>query len=193
MTQGVLLLFSFLRKYGTYFVHLHMCKKYIPFVILITMCCNCKEVQEQKASPNTKAPVKLEKQAVKSTYEDLDGNPIELEDYKGKRIFLNYWATWCGPCIEEMPSILTLKKVLEKENFVFLLASDQSTDKINAFKKAKNFDFEFIKFNGAYGDLQITALPVTFLYNEAGEQVERVDGGIDWDASETIQKLKQIH
>ena len=94
----------------------------------------CKEAQKEKVIAPESNSVAVE-QAVSSTYEDLSGNPIELADYKGKRVLVNYWATWCRPCIEEMPDLLKLQDMLTAENYVFLLASDESVKKIEKFKE----------------------------------------------------------
>ncbi len=159
---------------------------------LVLVLFSCKEVPKEKQSAAETPALKVEEAAVTSSYSDLEGNPIALEDYKGKRVFINYWATWCRPCIEEMPDLLKLQAILVAENYVFLLASDESFEKIKKFKRARNFDFNFIKYNGTYGEQQINALPVTFVYNEAGEQVFRFDGAMDWNTQEVIEKLKNL-
>ncbi len=160
----------------------------LPCILIFFGCKNIgKELNQEEANKTevvTKDP--------KSLYEDLDGNPIALSDYKGKRILLNYWATWCTPCIEEMPDLLALQEHLEKENYVFLLASDQSVKKIRDFRSERGFDFNFIKYNGAYAQQKIHALPVTLIFNEMGEQVERFDGGESWNTPEMIAQLKNI-
>tara|TARA_R110002153_G_scaffold40248_1_gene115256 strand:- start:1838 stop:2380 length:543 start_codon:yes stop_codon:yes gene_type:complete len=169
-----------------------MQKRIVLFIAISITLLGCKEVkEEQKVAPEAIA-VEAE-EASKSVYEDLEGNPIELADYKGKRILLNYWATWCRPCIEEMPALLKLQGVLEQENYVFLFASDQTVKKISAFKEARGFDFKYIKYNGTYAEQKINALPVTLIYNEAGEQVSRFDGGMTWDSPEMIEQLRKIH
>lgn len=164
----------------------------IPFLALWMLCFSCKEAPKEGSNA---AELKKDntEQTLQPLYEDLEGNPIALADYKGKRILLNYWATWCRPCIEEMPALLKLQNILEEENYVFLFASDQSVKKIEQFKSARGFDFEYIKYNGILAEQQISALPVTFIYNEAGEQVSRFDGGMSWDSPEMIEQLKQIH
>ncbi|WP_027076094.1 TlpA family protein disulfide reductase [Maribacter antarcticus] len=151
---------------------------------------SCKELPKEKKSDAENLVIEAEHPAVPSSYSDLEGNPIELAEYKGKRVLLNYWATWCRPCIEEMPDLLKLQAILEQENYVFLLASDESVEKIKTFKAARGFDFKFITYNGTYGAQQINALPVTFIYNEIGEQVFRFDGAMDWNTPELIEQLK---
>lgn len=155
----------------------------IVFLIFLFIFFGCKESHKEVILEDT--AIKVE-----STYEDLEGNPIELSDYLGKKVLVNYWATWCRPCIAEMPAMENLKKAMAEENYVFLFASDQSVKKIMDFKKSKKYQLDFIKFNGNYSDLEITALPVTIIYDEAGEQVLRIVGATDWDAQEMITKFK---
>jgi thiol-disulfide isomerase/thioredoxin len=161
------------------------------FAVLLLLCGSCKDAQKAKPMEPESNSVAMET-AVSSTYEDLAGNSIELADYKGKRVLVNYWATWCRPCIEEMPDLLKLQDILTAENYVFLLASDESVKKIEKFKEARGFDFNFIKYNGGYAELDINALPVTFIYNEAGERVLRFDGAMEWSTPELIDQLKNL-
>ncbi len=162
----------------------------VYFLILGVVLVGCKEEKTKTVAPEVIEAV-VEKIST-STYEDLEGNPIELSDYKGKRILLNYWATWCRPCIEEMPDMEKAQTILEQENYVFLFASDQSVKKILAFKEARGFQLDFIKFNGVYAEENVSALPATFIYNEVGEQVLRFDGGLKWDSPEMIEKLRAV-
>jgi len=152
---------------------------------------SCKEVKADR--PGTmETNVEKAANSTIATYEDLEGNPLELSDFKGKRLLVNYWATWCRPCIEEMPDMETLQSMLSEENYVFLFASDQSMTKITDFKKARGFDLDFIRYNGAYSDERISALPTTFIYNTMGEQVLRMEGGMKWDSPEMIEKLRNV-
>ncbi|MCJ7466121.1 MAG: hypothetical protein MUO53_05435 [Maribacter sp.] len=91
-----------------------------------------------------------------------------------------------------MPSLLRAQAILEQENYVFLLASEQSIDAIRDFKTKKDFDFKYLKLNGALAALQINALPTTFIYNTAGEKVETILGGVVWDSDAMIEKLKAL-
>jgi len=161
------------------------------FMIAGMVLFGCKEVPKERQTESENSAIQTE-QAALALYEDLEGNPIEIEDYKGKRVLLNYWATWCGPCIVEMPDLLKLQSILAQENYIFLLASDESVQKIMKFKTTKGFDFKFIKYNGTHAEQQIYALPVTLIYNEVGEQVLRFDGAMSWDSPEMIEKLKKL-
>lgn len=125
-------------------------------------------------------------------YVDLEGNKVELSDFKGKRILLNFWATWCRPCIEEMPSLLKAQEILENENYVFLLATDQTIKVINTFRERKGYEFNYLRYTGTFANIGIKALPKTFIYNEDGNKVDEISGAIEWDSPEVIERLKSI-
>ncbi len=159
------------------------------FLLFIFACKG--PVKEAGSTENTSGVHDPSRQAV-SQFEDMEGNPVALSDFRGKRILLNYWATWCKPCLEEMPALQRSRDILEKENYIFLLASDQSLATIQTFVAKRGLDFNFIRFKGSLAALQISALPTTIIYNAAGEEVDKIVGGVEWDAPEMIQKLKEI-
>lgn len=166
--------------------------KLILLVVVLIAISACKDTRKETAQGLKIGIESVQTPVSNNLYEDLEGNPVELSDFKGKRILLNFWATWCRPCIEEMPSLLKSKTILEKENYVFLLATDQSTEKIKSFIERKNFDFNYIRLTGSFAQLKIQALPVTFIYNEKGEKVDEISGAIAWDSPEIIERLKNI-
>ena len=128
--------------------------------------------------------------ATASTYQDLMGKPLDLSVYAGKKVFLNYWATWCAPCIREIPSIARAASVLEQENFVFLLASDESVETISDFLADREFTGNFIKLNGFFGSHGIDAVPSSVLYDETGAIVKTWPGSFEWDSPEMLAELR---
>ncbi len=72
---------------------------------------------------NNKNVSDLESLQLKTSFVDLYENNLDLSVYKGKRIVINYWATWCGPCIKEIPSIKRAEEILEDYGYIFLLVS----------------------------------------------------------------------
>jgi len=160
-------------------------------MILLSMN-GCKDTSKKSAAI-VSSNESTEKEIVSTKgYEDLEGNPVALSAYGGKKILLNFWATWCRPCIEEMPSLLKAQEVLEKEDYVFLLATNQSVKIINSFKERKGFEFTYLRYTGAFEDLGIHALPKTFIYNKNGDKVDEISGAIVWDSPEIIERLKSI-
>lgn len=162
----------------------------VGLFLIISSCKNSKSKELPALEEPSSAAVTSRKSI--SVYEDLDGNPVQLSDYEGKRVFLNYWATWCKPCIEEMPVLERLQTALSTEDYVFLFASDESLTLIEKFKKTKDFDLTFIKYNGTWADQNIMALPVSIIYTSAGEQLARFDGVMHWESPAMLQKLKEL-
>lgn len=135
---------------------------------------------------------KKDSEQLKAMYVDLKGATVSLSDYKGKKILVNYWATWCGPCKKEMPALLKAQEILKESNYVFLLVSEESIAKILNFKSTTKYNFNFLKMNGSMEALGIYALPTTFIYNEEGKKVKEIVGAVHWDSEEMIQTLKEI-
>ena len=152
----------------------------ISFILLL----NCGEV--------SKSDQKFKSNEEISMYFDLDGNDVKISDYKGKRVLVNFWATWCTPCLKEMPSMENAQEALKDENYVFLFATTDHIDKIKNFEKNNSYNFKFLKYNGTLDKLNIYALPATFIYNSKGEMVKRIDGVTEWDAEEMLAQLRNI-
>ena len=141
---------------------------------------------------NDKNVSDLESLQLKSSFIDLNENNLDLSVYKGKKIVINYWATWCGPCIKEMPSIKRAEEVLEDYGYTFLLVSDETISKISNFKNDRNFDFNFLKSNKSFETLGVYFMPTTYIFDENGEIIETIVGAIEWDSEEMITKLKML-
>ena len=134
----------------------------------------------------------LEAIQLKTLFVDLDNKLVDLTQYKGKRIVLNYWATWCGPCIKEMPGLKKAEEILENHNYTFLLVSDETIDKISEFKTNRSFDFNFLKSAKSIEALGIYSLPSSYIFDENGKKIETIVGTIAWDSEQIIEKLKKI-
>ena len=118
---------------------------------------------------------------------NLNGETIDLSEFKGKRVFLNIWATWCGPCIQEMPSILALQEQL-KGKVEFLLASDENLDIINRFaSRPPARGLTLVKLDNPE-NFGINAIPMTFIFDEEGKLIHSEMGARDW-ASEDSKNL----
>ena len=141
---------------------------------------------------NNKNVSDLESLQLKTSFVDLSENNLDLSVYKEGKIVINYWATWCRPCIKEMPSLKKAEEILEDYGYTFLLVSDETISKISNFKNDRNFDFNFLKSNKSFETLGVYFMPTTYIFDENGEIIETIVGAIEWDSEEMITKLKML-
>ena len=130
------------------------------------------------------------------TLPGLDGQMVSLADYRGKVVFLNIWATWCPPCVEEMPSMEKLYKQLKTEGFEILAVSmDVSgAQAVLPFMKKHKLSFPALTdTEGAMKSLyQTTGVPETFIIDKDGTIVEKIIGPRDWASSGAIRSFRNL-
>jgi thiol-disulfide isomerase/thioredoxin len=126
-----------------------------------------------------------------STFQDLEGNPVEISDYMGKRVVLNYWATWCAPCIREIPALNRAAEILDDEEFVFLLASDESPEEIIEFVADHEFEGNFLKLNSFFASFGVEAVPSTMLFDIDGKIINTWLGEYEWDSPLLLAELRE--
>ena len=123
------------------------------------------------------------------TFKDGMGKDITLADFKGRTVLLNFWATWCSPCREEMPSLDRLQQALGSEKFEVVAVS---LDKQGAAASQKFLDDVKAKALKLYVDasaktgttLKLIGMPTTILINKDGVEVGRLAGPAEWDSAE---------
>lgn len=156
-------------------------KHKLIYLVLISLCACSRGNNENIPSIDIET-VKLK---------ELNDQPIDLTQYEGKTVFINFWATWCKPCIQEMPTIASAQEKLKNENVVFLLASNEEPDQIGAFIKKHTYDFRYVRVENLEA-LNIQALPTTFIFNSDGELKFSENGFRVWDATENIELITKI-
>ena len=130
-------------------------------------------------------PLTVGKPAPDFSLPNLDDKTVKLSDYRGKVIFLNFWATWCKPCREEMPSMEVMHKSLEKDGLVVLAVSlDRVTTKkdIPPFIKSMNLTFPVLVDSWGQTDkrYKLMGVPETYIIDQDGILREKVIGPRDW-------------
>ena len=118
-------------------------------------------------------------------FEDFYGNKVNLKDYKGKLIIINFWATWCAPCKKEMPS---LDNLYEKNNFknleVFAVNMEQpnieKTKKFFSDLNIKKLQIYFDKNLNFVKEFKLRGVPTTILINKNGDEFGRIIGDINF-------------
>ena len=141
---------------------------------------------------NNKSLSDLDALQLKTSFIDLYEKNLDLSVYQNGKIVVSYWATWCAPCIKEMPGIKRAEEILKEYGYTFLLISDETVDKISKFKNEWNFDFNFLKSTKSFETLGVYAMPTSYIFDENGQIIETIVGAIEWDSEEMINKLKML-
>jgi len=128
---------------------------------------------------------------------DLNDKPYRLSDFRGKVVFLNFWATWCKPCREEMPSMEILNKNFEKDGLVILAVSIDrvtTTKEIPPFVKGLNLTFPVLIDSWGKTDkpYKRMGVPETFIIDQEGIIREIVIGPRDWTRLDSLQVLTKL-
>ena len=128
---------------------------------------------------------KADVDATEFTLQSLDGSNVSLSSYKGKLVFLSFWATWCGPCKQELPSVQALYEKLKGKGFV-ILAVDIMEDRktVSDFVKANAMTFPvLLDASGSVGrDYDAGSIPTNYLLDRNGKILARIVGydGTAW-------------
>ena len=120
-------------------------------------------------------------------FEELDGAPRALSDFRGKVVLLNYWATWCGPCVEEMPALERLQARLGGAEFTVLAVSvdRQGVEVVKPFVDRlglKQLPIVLDRRGVSMHDVGIRGLPTTLLIDREGREIGRIEGAAAWDS-----------
>ena len=164
-----------------------MTNTYPIAVLLIIGLIGC--INSSKKKPNSPANVIREIDMIRLT--DLNGQSHSLKQYQGKTIFINFWATWCKPCIQEMPSITEMQNILQNENIIFLMASNESPEQIEEFINTRDYKFNFVRIENSE-EMNVQALPTTFIFNKKGELVFSETGSREWNEQSNIDLILKI-
>lgn len=182
---------KFLKKYGNYIVI-----AVFSIILLVPQIRFPVQVFIQRLISFSPSEIEEEEREILEDYHwnlsDLEGNIHAFEDVKGEVILINFWATWCPPCIAELPDLEELYKDYgDKVNFFFV--SDESKDKLKAFLTKRELDIPvFSSITAIPGMLYYTALPTTFLIAKNGEIVMRKEGSANWNSKKVRDVIEQL-
>jgi thiol-disulfide isomerase/thioredoxin len=128
-------------------------------------------------------------------FTDADGKALSLDSFKGKFVLLNLWATWCGPCVEEMPSLDRLQAKLGGNDFaVVALATDKQgralVEPFLAKLGVKNLAMYLDTSGGVNRALKTRGLPTTLLIDRDGKEIGRLEGAASWDSDAAAAFLR---
>lgn len=165
-------------------------RHFSPFIFLLFIALFSREAVCLDTAPD------IGKLAPTFELADINGKKTDLSDYKGKVVLINFWATWCGPCKAEMPSLNKLFLSLKNDGLIVLaIAVDSSEEPVKSFLKNKTVDFPVLmdKEQDVYFDLYaVLGLPTSFLIDRDGIIREKIRGEREWDAQDIKEKIEKL-
>ncbi len=140
-------------------------------------------------------PVAAPAPAPALTFRDRTGAALDLGKFAGRVVLVNFWATWCSPCIREMPSLVRLQQRLGGKSFTVIALSEDRTgfDVITPFIAEHGLDalpvFHDPKSRSALA-LKIPGLPTSVLFDREGRELGRLEGQAEWDSDEAVALIE---
>ena len=132
---------------------------------------------------------------ISNVYDSKD-NIVDIFDEKKKFTILNFWATWCAPCVKEIPDLLNIQSVQkEKFNVFFVSVGFTSPEDIKKFKekhKFKNMKVLYDKNLKFSKDLEVSTIPTTIIIDNKQKEIIKATGYIDWNAKKKIELLENL-
>ena len=164
-------------------------KGWIGAIILLTLLVATGCNKQQEAAVEGKL-------APDFTLNDINGHPVKLSSLRGNVVLVNFWATWCPPCREEVPSLVRMTQAMRGKHFQLLAVSIDEGGKAaveDFFKKSGSVLPALFDTDGAvskrYGT---TGVPETFVIDTKGVIMKKVVGGMDWSSPEVLAALEDL-
>ena len=178
-------------------------KRLLPAILLLLAACGPRSEQDTAATtppaPETSQPAQQLPEPATAAISlpelklsDRAGKQLDLSSFKGKKVFLNLWASWCPPCRREMPSIQQLyNQTKGGQNAFILLSVDEDRQKAVAFLDNNQLSLPLYFAEGALPPLlDVPSIPTTFIFDEQGALIERHDGMADFSQPRYISLMQ---
>ncbi len=129
-------------------------------------------------------------------FTDLEGHEVALPSFRGHVVVMNFWATWCAPCLGELPSLDRLHRALSRDGLVVLAVSvDERGTDVAGFAKEQGLTLRVLRDPGGSASaraLHLDAYPTTFVVDASGRLRERYLGVADWDLPEALDHFRGL-
>jgi thiol-disulfide isomerase/thioredoxin len=162
----------------------------LAMIVFVTLAACDRNREKKAAMPADNGP------APEIVVNSLNGTPLKLSDLKGKVVLLNFWATWCPPCRDEIPSMMKLNKAMAGKPFQMVAVSidEGGRPAIESFFQTSGFSLPAYtdpdnRAARAYG---VTGVPETFIIDKQGMMVKKVIGPLEWDGPEAVAFLEKL-
>lgn len=160
----------------------------ILLTLAVLSCGKPKESEKTPVSTDYEAAVLTEIESAK--FVDLEGNPVLLADLKGKVVLMDFWETWCGPCLQSFPTIERLVKEYPNDFAVLAITPgfSDTPEMVKEFKAQNPYPFQFVMDTGLASKLNIEGIPFKIFISSEGQYLKTVMGRYPDD----YEKMKGI-
>lgn len=168
------------------------------FGVIVQSCNGPKGPLERFSIGSLKKLTALEAPPVRTslTFQTLEGQDVELSKHQGQIVLMNAWATWCPPCIAEMPSLDRLQDMRGGPDFIVVpISLDRTPAEAKAWlekNELRNLESWHDTSYRLTGEAKLPGLPTTILYNRTGREVARVPGEVEWDSPEALALIDYL-
>lgn len=122
---------------------------------------------------------------------DLDGNPVLLHSFQQPKLFINFFATWCGPCMRELPAIKKAQQTLGS-TYQFILISDEPIELLRGFNNKTQGEFLVLHSTQSLQRYKIYSIPASYVLNNKQQIIFKQTGEEDWANEATLQMLQKL-
>jgi len=122
---------------------------------------------------------------------DEQNAKMNLSLFKGKPIIISYYASWCGDCMKELKELNEVK-TKELNDIVVICITDEPVEKLISFKTKHNYPFLFYRLNKSFSEINIYAIPVTYLIGAEGDVVYNKVGAVQWKDNSFLNYAKKM-
>lgn len=181
------------------YIHSSLAFKSLFFCLLIVLSgCQTPKQKNYKVKVSKEQKENFRNNLFLREYTDLHGKTIKVSELKAPIIIVNFWASWCGPCMEEMPSIVGLKKNFSNDQLQIISINVDKENQLMNIKKVHNklgITNAFISIADVRTEIArsvgFTTIPMTVFFHK-GEVIQLQDGPMNFDSYEVIQTMKKL-
>ncbi|MEK6772994.1 MAG: TlpA disulfide reductase family protein [Bdellovibrionota bacterium] len=151
------------------------------------------------SSSHIEAVQQMEKNGVPTfSTQTIEGEKIELSAKPGKLVIVNFWASWCGPCIEEIPSLVKLAEHFKDRIEILAISNDEKIEDIQVFMKsfsklkAANIKIIWDQNRNIADSFKVQRLPESFIVRTSGKLEKKIIGSIGWYTPQSIEYIESV-
>jgi thiol-disulfide isomerase/thioredoxin len=164
--------------------------------VLLLACATAIGAGDEKIKLGEFIPANPAQPAPDIAFTDMDGNPAHFADFTGKPVIVNLWATWCAPCVQEMPALVALQKKLDGKLLIAAISEDRGGARVVAPFVAEN-KIQGLKIfldpkSAATHAFAVRGLPTSIVLDANGRVVGRIEGPAEWGSPKMLDTLKPV-